>query len=108
MESHALSHALQGTPSKHWVWTKSHSHLSDLRRTVATHMARLGVSDRTVGKVLNHGTELRRTITARVYIQHDFMAEKKTAAFDNWASELLFCAEKLNTSGNVFAIGSKK
>ena len=28
MESHALSHALPGTPSKHWVWTKSHSHLT--------------------------------------------------------------------------------
>lgn len=105
MESHALSHALrdslqalemQGTPfTPH-----------DLRRTVATHMARLGIPDRTVGKVLNHGTELRRTITARVYIQHDFMAEKK-AALDAWAIELERVTRDNSIAGNVVTLRAK-
>lgn len=102
MESHALSHALrdslqalemQGAPfTPH-----------DLRRTVATHMARLGIPDRTVGKVLNHGTELRRTITARVYIQHDFMTEKK-AALDEWAAELESLCNSSPSKSNIVRI----
>ena len=59
----------------------------DLRRTAATHMARLGLPDRNVGRVLNHGTELRRTITSRVYIHYDYINEKRQA-LDTWAMEL--------------------
>ena len=59
----------------------------DLRRTAATHMARLGIPDRSVGRVLNHGTELRRTITSRVYIHYDYTSEKRQA-LEAWANEL--------------------
>lgn len=59
----------------------------DLRRTAATHMARIGISERIVGRVLSHGTEQRRTITSQVYIHHDYAAEKRQA-LDTWAMEL--------------------
>jgi integrase len=86
MESHALSHAMRRSISQLGLGDiPATPH--DLRRTVATHMARMGMSDRVVGRVLNHGTELRRTITARVYIQHDYLPEKKIA-LEAWASEL--------------------
>jgi hypothetical protein len=50
-------------------------------------MARLGIPDRHVGRVLNHGSELRRTITSQVYIHHDFLPEKKQA-LQAWSEEL--------------------
>ena len=59
----------------------------DLRRTAATHMARIGISERIVGRVLSHGTEQRRTITSQVYIHHDYAVEKRQA-LDAWAMEL--------------------
>lgn len=59
----------------------------DLRRTAATHMARIGIAERIVGRVLNHGTEQRRTITSQVYIHHDYATEKRQA-LDTWANEL--------------------
>jgi integrase len=86
MQAHALSHAMRGALD-HLGLMDNPATPHDLRRTAATHLARLGMSDRVVGRVLNHGTELRRTITARVYIQHDFAVEKKLA-LDAWASEL--------------------
>jgi glycerol-3-phosphate dehydrogenase len=105
MESHALSHALRDS-LKALEMENTPFTPHDLRRTVATHMARLGISDRTVGKVLNHGTELRRTITSRVYIQHDFMTEKK-AALDAWAIELEQITRNNSIAGNVVTLRAK-
>lgn len=103
MESHALSHALRDAlPSLGMEAEPFTPH--DLRRTVATHMARLGIPDRTVGKVLNHGTELRRTITARVYIQHDFLDEKKSA-LSQWETELARLLHNDELSTNVLWLG---
>jgi integrase len=86
MQAHALSHAMRNAlPALGLAGYPATPH--DLRRTVATHMALIGVADRIVGRVLNHGTELRRTITSRVYIQHDYRLEK-TQALEAWAREL--------------------
>ena len=86
MQTHALSHAMRGALDQLGL-KDDPATPHDLRRTTATHMARMGMSDRIVGRVLNHGTELRRTITARVYIQHDFLAEKRIA-LEAWAVDL--------------------
>ena len=58
--------------------------LHDLRRTAATHMVRLGVSEEVVGRVLNHA---RKGVTAKVYALHTYAAEKRSA-LDRWAAEL--------------------
>ena len=75
----------------------------DLRRTIATHMAHIGISDRIVGRVLNHGTELRRTITSRVYIRHDYLPEKRQA-LEAWAVELKRIVSGIETGSNVVTL----
>jgi integrase len=59
----------------------------DLRRTVASHMARLGIDRTVIGKCLNHVTADRLTITGMVYDRHDY-ADEKRAALTRWAAEL--------------------
>ena len=58
--------------------------LHDLRRTAATHMVRLGVSESVVGRVLNHAP---KGVTAKVYALHTYMPEKRHA-LDAWAAEV--------------------
>lgn len=58
--------------------------LHDLRRTVATHMVRLGVSELVVGRVLNHAPQ---GVTARTYALHSYEAEKRTALIF-WDTEI--------------------
>jgi integrase len=59
--------------------------LHDLRRTAATHMVRLGVSEEVVGRVLNHAP---KGVTAKVYALHTYAPEKRNA-LDRWAAELM-------------------
>lgn len=59
--------------------------LHDLRRTAATHMVRLGVSEDVVGRVLNHAA---KGVTAKVYALHTYAPEKRSA-LDRWGAELM-------------------
>jgi integrase len=71
----------------------------DLRRTAATHMVRLGVTETIVGRVLNHAAQ---GVTAKVYALHSYAPEKRSA-LDRWAAEIeREIAGKL--AGNVVAI----
>jgi integrase len=72
-----LDLALPGAP--HWT-------LHDLRRTVATSMARLGVALPTVEKVLNHRSGSFRGIVG-VYQRHDYASEMR-AALELWGSHV--------------------
>jgi integrase len=63
--------------------------LHDLRRTAATHMVRLGVSEEVVGRVLNHAS---KGVTAKVYALHTYAPEKRSA-LDRWAAELMRAVE---------------
>lgn len=58
--------------------------LHDLRRTAATHMVRLGVSESVVGRVLNHAPQ---GVTARVYALHSYEVEKRHALCA-WADDV--------------------
>jgi integrase len=60
--------------------------LHDIRRTVASGMAKLGVSLPVVEKVLNHISGSFSGIVA-IYQHHDF-AEEKRAALEAWASHV--------------------
>lgn len=66
-------------------------------------MARLGIPNHNVGRVLNHGTEMRRTITSRVYIHYDYANEKKLA-LDAWANELSRIVGLSSAVSNVIKI----
>jgi integrase len=58
--------------------------LHDIRRTVATHTVRLGVTETIVGRVLNHAPQ---GVTARTYALHSYEPEKRSA-LDRWAAEI--------------------
>lgn len=59
----------------------------DLRRTVATHMSKLGVPHLAISHVLNHITNTKATVTQAVYDKHDYLAEKREA-IDKWGTFL--------------------
>src|SRR5262245_54513265 len=65
--------------------------LHDLRRTVASGMARLGVSLPVVEKVLNHTSGSFAGIVG-VYQRHDFAGEKRDA-LDRWAGHVVGLVE---------------
>ena len=56
----------------------------DLRRSVATHMVRLGVSEPVVSRVLNHAAQ---GVTGKHYALHSYAPEKRHA-LDLWADEI--------------------
>ena len=56
----------------------------DLRRSAATHMVRLGISETVVGRVLNHAA---KGVTAQVYALHSYAPEKRHA-LEAWAAEV--------------------
>jgi integrase len=58
----------------------------DLRRTVGTNLARLGVTKDIRARLLNH-VDGARSVTDAVYNQHEFSAEKR-AALELWEAEL--------------------
>lgn len=67
-----------GEPLEPWT-----SH--DFRRSAATHMVRLGVTETIVGRVLNHAPV---GVTAKVYALHSYAPEKRSA-LDRWAAEII-------------------
>ncbi|MGI8704959.1 MAG: tyrosine-type recombinase/integrase [Sphingomicrobium sp.] len=69
--------AAQGARLKAW-------RLHDIRRSVATHMVRLGVTETIVGRVLNHAAQ---GVTAKVYALHSYEPEKRSA-LTRWAAEI--------------------
>jgi integrase len=69
--------AAQGAKLKAW-------RLHDIRRSVATHMVRLGVTETIVGRVLNHAPQ---GVTARTYALHSYEPEKRNA-MTRWAAEI--------------------
>ena len=58
----------------------------DLRRTVGTNLARLGVSKDIRARILNH-VDGARSVADAVDNQHEFWAEKPSA-LELWAAEL--------------------
>lgn len=69
--------AAKGEPLAPWTF-------HDLRRSAATHMVRLGITEAVVSRVLNHAAT---GVTARVYALHSYAPEKRHA-LDTWAAEV--------------------
>ena len=51
----------------------------DLRRTALTHLARLRFDQLVIGHVANHVSVTKSTVTTAVYVQHDYLSEKRQA-----------------------------
>jgi integrase len=87
-----MSDKIEGKAAKSWKDDPPSPH--DLRRTVATRLASLGVPEEDVAAILNH---VRTSVTGRHYDQYQRAAEKRRA-LNAWAESLQFIlsAEKLN------------
>ena len=65
----------------------AHFRVHDLRRTVATGMASLGVNPHTISLVLDHISVTKSTVTSAVYVKYSFDREKREA-LERWATHL--------------------
>ena len=61
--------------------------LHDLRRTLATNLARLGTSAEVVSKILNHKTGGSGNIVTRIYNRYQYRTERQVA-LKKWSYEL--------------------
>lgn len=61
--------------------------LHDLRRTLASNLARLGFERTVIGKILNHKGLAGDSMVTAVYDRYDYLDEKK-AALEAWSNEL--------------------
>lgn len=80
-----------------------HFTVHDLRRTLNTHLARLGVSSEIRSRVLNHTSGKRGSVTESVYNVHQYDDEKRRA-LAIWAAELERIVKGDSTSANVIAM----
>jgi integrase len=62
-------------------------HFHDLRRTAASHMARLGVAPHVCERILNHSGGSTMSVIARTYNTHSYQAEMRQA-LELWAAEV--------------------
>jgi integrase len=84
------------TPLDPWVF-------HDLRRTMVSGMARLGISLPVIERCINHKSGSFRGIVG-VYQRHDFAKERRQA-FEAWASFIMSIVEnKAEATGKVYAI----
>ena len=79
--------------------------LHDLRRTVVSGMARLGVPPHVADKILNH-QEGTISGVAAVYQRHDFLVERKEA-LDRWGAHVEHIVEVFRTRQNMPHPGAK-
>jgi integrase len=70
----------------------AHFRVHDLRRTVATGMASLGVNPHTISLVLDHISAIRGTVTGAVYVKYAFDREKREA-LETWERHLIQIVE---------------
>ena len=59
----------------------------DLRRTVCTHLAEMGVSPLVIGAVVNHRSQTKSGVTLGTYVRYDY-AREKAQALAMWAERL--------------------
>ncbi|MBU2582235.1 MAG: site-specific integrase [Alphaproteobacteria bacterium] len=84
IDPHAVTRAMSRLTAKLGI---ANATVHDLRRTMGTGLARLGVTKDIRARVLNH-VDGARSITDAVYNQHEFWSEKRVA-MELWEADLL-------------------
>jgi integrase len=84
-----------------------HFVVHDLRRTLNTHLARLGVSSEIRSHILNHTSGKRGSITESVYNVYAYDEEKRRA-LAIWTTELERIVEDRRGTANVIAMGERR
>jgi integrase len=78
--------------------------LHDLRRTIVSGMARLGVPPHVADKILNHQAGTISGVAA-VYQRHDFLAERKEA-LDRWGAHVEHVIQQFKPKTNEGLVSS--
>ncbi len=78
--------------------------LHDLRRTMASHMARLGIAPHVIEKVLNHSSGAISRVAA-IYNRYAYTEEKRKV-LDTWARSLEAVVRP--TDSNIVALARSK
>jgi hypothetical protein len=73
--------------------------LHDLRRTIVSGMARLGVPPHVADKILNHQAGTISGVAA-VYQRHDFLLERKEA-LDRWGAHVEQALQTLKSGKRI-------
>jgi intergrase/recombinase len=73
--------------------------LHDIRRTVVSRMAKLGIAPHVADKILNHQSGTISGVAA-VYQRHEFLNERKTA-LDAWGSYVQSLLDKTDRDNVV-------
>ena len=105
LASHGVGHAMHGALNDLGL-ANDPATPHDLRRTVASQLAAMGIGENVVARVLNHASEIGKTITGAVYIRHSFAAEKRHA-LEAWGAELERIVEGKKGTANIIAIGGR-
>jgi integrase len=84
----------------------AHFTIHDLRRTLNTHLARLGVSSEIRSRVLNHVSGRRGSVTESVYNVHQYDDEKRRA-LEIWAAELERIINAKDAGDNIVRIATR-
>jgi integrase len=80
--------------------------IHDLRRTVVSGMARLGIPPHVADKILNHQAGTISGVAA-VYQRHDFLAERKEA-LDRWGRHVGEIARAAGVNSNGGSVGQPR
>jgi len=99
LEVNAISHAMRRALPQLGL-DKNPATPHDLRRTVASNLARMGIPEAVIAHLLNHKSEIEKTITSRVYNQHAYAVEKRMA-LEQWADVLADIIDGRRGPGNV-------
>ncbi len=84
LPAHAVAHTIRLAQERFGLerWTAH-----DLRRTVVTQMAKLGIAPIVIANVVNHRSVSKAGVTFAVYAQYDYAKEKREA-LDLWGDRL--------------------
>jgi integrase len=81
--------------------------IHDLRRSVITHMAALGIPPIVLGHVANHRTTTRAGVTLAVYSQYTYDKEKR-AALELWGERLIAIVGAGGTAADVLPMRGRE
>lgn len=79
-------------------------HVHDMRHTLVTGLAKMGISEELAGRMVNHSGG-QTSITAKVYNQFSYDDEKRRA-FEAWESHIMAIVGGRTVGSNVVAIRS--
>jgi integrase len=75
----------------------------DLRRTAATVMGRLNIDQMLIGRVLNHASTTKATVTGSVYDRHSYIPQKRRA-LESLDTEIKYIVSRQEPSSNLITL----